>query len=88
MKKADLVRREEALVHAIVDSIEGMSSAEDALDHIIQVTVSTILDSQGWEEPCLERTIARCFWRMSRSYFEDYRNNSDFYRNYQQEQKQ
>jgi len=82
------VHNDTRTLEAMAASVEGMQSAEDALDHLVQMALCIIIDRGDWTEPCVERTIARCFWRLSGSYFQEFKDNAYFYRDYKQEQKQ
>ena len=87
MKIKDAVHKDTRAMEAMSDSVAEMQRAEDALDHLVQMALVIILDRPDWTEPCVERTVARCFWRHSGNYFQEWKDNSDFRRNYQQEQK-
>lgn len=75
-------------VEAMAKCVSEMQKAEDALDHLVQMALGIIFDRHDWTEPCVERTVARCFWRLSGNYFQEWKDNAAFYRNYQEEQKQ
>jgi hypothetical protein len=72
--------RAAACMDAMAGEVEGMDSAEDALDHLIQLALTIVDSTSRWKEPCLTRVYARVFHRFHRSSFEDHKDNSEFTR--------
>lgn len=88
MNSGERIALERACSESMHDVMVQHTSAEDACDHICQMMLGILFDSgPHWEEECLERTAARVFWRLSGSYFQEFKCNSPTYRNYRSEQK-
>lgn len=85
MTAKEAAKRDAALVQAMTDALEGDRDAGAALDHIISVAVSLILDSHhlGGDAP---RDMARVMWGWSRHYWENHRDNQGFYRSLQEKE--
>jgi hypothetical protein len=84
---SDQTKARKACMEAMAGEIDGMTSAEEALDYLIQMALTLVDSTEGWTEPSLTRVYSRVFYRFHRSSFADHKHNSEFYRQYQQEQK-
>ena len=83
MSKREERDRAAACADAMAGEVEGMDSAEDALDHLIQLALTIVDSTSRWREPCLTRVYTRVFYRFHDQAWNDHRENTEFTRQFQ-----
>jgi hypothetical protein len=73
MSKKQDRERLNACADLMREQVEGMDSAEDALDHLIWLALNVVDSEPKWKEPCLTRVYARVFYRFHEQAWDDHR---------------
>ncbi len=81
MSKKEEREKANACMDAMYEQVEGMKSAEDALDYLIWLALNVVDSEPKWKEPCLTRVYARVFYRFHNQAWADHRAHISVNRN-------